>query len=527
MQSGERRLWFAFAGLLFVVIAAWSFSQPLFSYPDESAHVTRAESVIRGEFVGRYDGYRQGPYVYPYYAVSVPGVLAHASQDGTCLALLVDQPASACPSGLTGPSHSVEVTTYVGTYPPLYYLLVGPPTLVWPGAVGIFLMRLISAGITAAFLASALLSVLGARRGRVAAVGVLAAATPAALYASSAVNPSGLEISSAISLWAAGLTFVTIDAPRSTGRLVRRAGVAALVLVSSRPLSPLWLACIVLTVYVLSETTQRRFISRRKDFRAWSVVVVVLTAGALAWDFGARAFQFMGKAEPPTKSNLTLLGEAVGHTWYWFQGAFGDFGVTNNDTAPALLLVLCLAVLGTLLVCGWRAATRRQAVVFLGLIVTTLLLPALITFAEDRKVGEIWQGRYVLPLSAGISILAALLAANSGRTEARFLDRYAWAAYAALAAGNVIGLLTTVHRFIDGSNGPLDFVGGKWQPPVNAVLLIAVFASAQAVLSWTLYRAGHFERHAQGHPSGHEAEGLPLPDKVRLAVPGNGLDSER
>jgi hypothetical protein len=68
----------------------------------------------------------------------------------------------------------------------------------------------------------------------------------------------------------------------------------------------------------------------------------------------------------------------------------------------------------------------------------------------------------------------------------------------------VIGLLTTLHRFIDGSNGPFDFVGGKWQPPVNAVVLILVFASAQAILSWTLYRVGRLRveptTNARGQP---------------------------
>jgi hypothetical protein len=528
MQSAERRLWFAFAGLLFVVIAAWSFSQPLFSYPDESAHVTRAESVIRGEFVGRYDGYRQGPYVYPYYAVSVPGVLVHASQDGTCLALLVDQPASACPSGLTGSAHSVEVNTYVGTYPPPYYLLVGLPTLAWPGAVGIFLMRIIGAGINAAFLASALLSVLVARRGRVAAVGVLAAATPAVLYVSGAVNPAGLEITSAISLWAAGLAFVTIEAPQRTGQFVRRAGLAGSVLVWSRPSSPLWLACIVVSVFVLCDANRRHSLRRRRDFRAWSVIVGVLSAGAVAWDLGARAFQVMGNAEPPEKSNLTLLGEAFSHTWSWFQNAFGDFGAASNEMVPAVLVVLCVAVLTALLVAGWRAATRRQAIVLLGLLSTTFLVPVLITFVEDRRLGVFWQGRYVLPLAAGIPILSALLLANSERSEARIFARYSWAAYTALAGANVIGLLTTVHRFVDGTNGPLDLVGGKWQPPVNAVALIAVFAGAQALLSWTVYRVGGIEPRAQGDLSGPVAEAAALRHgKARHVVPRNVLDSHQ
>jgi Predicted membrane protein (DUF2142) len=512
VQHGERGLWFVFAALFFVAITAWDLSAPLFSFPDESAHVVRAESVVRGQLLGRYVGYQQGRYVYPYYAVSVPSVLQRASQEGTCLAFQVDQPASACRSDLTGPPSSIELTTYVGTYPPLYYLLVGLPTLAWPGTVGIFAMRVLSGAIDAAFLASAVMSALVARRGRVAAIGVLAALTPAALYVSSGVNPAGLEICTAISLWAAGLALVTTAAREHTSRLVLRAGLAAGVLVWSRALSPLWLACIAVTLLVLSDKTKRRSLGRRRDVRTWSVVVGLLTAGALAWDFGADAFQVLGKAQPADKSNFALLGEAFGRTWTWFQGAVGDFGAVDHDTAPTLLLVLSIAVIGFLLVGGWLTATRRQNRVLLGLICATLLLPVLITFGDDRRLGVVWQGRYVLPLAVGIPMLAALLVANgerrAARRVARFFDRYAWGPYVALAAANVIGLLTTLHRFIDGSNGPFDFVGGKWQPPVNAVVLILVFASAQAILSWTLYRVGRLRVEPTSNAPGQ-------PDSIR------------
>jgi hypothetical protein len=488
---------------LFVAIAIWSLSSPLFSYPDEPAHVIRAESVVRGELEGRYVGYHKGLYFYPYYAVRVPAILSQATDHGVCLALLVREPASACPSSLTGPSHSVELSTYVGAYPPLYYLLVGGPTLAWSGEFGIFLMRFLGAAITAGFLASAFLSAVSVRRGRVAALGVLAAVTPAALYVSSGVSPAGIEIGSATSLWAAGLVLVKSDTMEQTSRLVRRAGLAAVVLVWTRALSPLWLVCILATLFALSEGGRRRSLGRRYDLRAWSVAVAASTAGALAWDLTAGAFQVLGEAESPKKSNLTLLGEAFGHTWSWLQSAFGDFGLVDHDKAPTLLLVLCFAVLGTLLVCGSMVATRRQRFVLIGLIAFAIIFPVLITFADDREYGVIWQGRYVLPLTAGIPILAALLLATSERSEAAWFDSRVWAAYIALSIANVVGLLTTLHRFVDGSSGPFKFASGRWEPPVNAVLVICVFVAAQALLSFTLYR----QRPAVSRP---RQEGQPL-----------------
>ena len=263
-----------------------------------------------------------------------------------------------------------------------------------------------------------------------------------------------------------------------------------MVLVWTRALSPLWLACILATVLVLSDRSQRRSLGRRTDLRAWSVAVGVSTAGALAWDVAAGGFQVMGKAASPKTSNFTLLGDAFGRTWSWLQGAFGDFGFVDQNRSPILLLLLCFAVVGTLLVGGLRVATRRQREVLIGLVVFAFILPVVITFADDREYGAIWQGRYGLPLAAGITVLAALLLANSERSEAAWFDSHVWVAYVAVSLANIIGLFTTLHRFVDGKNGPFEFVGGRWQPPVNAVVLIAVFVSAQALLSWTLYRDG-------------------------------------
>lgn len=46
---------------------------------------------------GKYVGYHKGLFVYPYYAVDVPGVLSQASDHGTCLAFVVGKPAGTLP----------------------------------------------------------------------------------------------------------------------------------------------------------------------------------------------------------------------------------------------------------------------------------------------------------------------------------------------------------------------------------------------------------------------------------------------
>lgn len=64
--------------------------------------------------------------------------------------------------------------------------------------------------------------------------GWLTAITPTALYVSSGVSPAGMEISSATSLWAAGLALVVTDGKEADPSACPFAGLAAVVLVWTR-----------------------------------------------------------------------------------------------------------------------------------------------------------------------------------------------------------------------------------------------------------------------------------------------------
>ena len=144
-----------------------------------------------------------------------------------------------CPA-LTGPTTDAIADTPAGRYPPLYYALVGMPSLVAPPELAVYLMRLLGGMLSAGFLAGALSAAASARRPALLVVGVAVAVSPMVLFLASTVNPNSLEIAAAACLWVCGL--VLAGRPRSAAvpGMVRGAGVSACVLVLTRTLSPLW-----------------------------------------------------------------------------------------------------------------------------------------------------------------------------------------------------------------------------------------------------------------------------------------------
>ncbi|MDQ2825969.1 MAG: DUF2142 domain-containing protein, partial [Actinomycetota bacterium] len=241
---------------MFLLGVLWSLASPLFSVPDEPTHVARAAAVARLQFVGTdrtgegsddkcvrdVAGPTVGPVTCTYF--TLPQIFAAGYGVPVCFKFLPGVTADCAPA-MRGSTRTTQVASTAGSSLPLYYFLTGLPSLVFRSAFGVRLMRLVSGGLCAAFLASAFLSARSVGRGILAPAGVLVAATPMTFFLAGAVNPNGFETAAAIGLWAAGAALVTgsVDA-----RLPVRAGVAAVALALTRPLSPLWVAVIGLVL---------------------------------------------------------------------------------------------------------------------------------------------------------------------------------------------------------------------------------------------------------------------------------------
>ena len=151
--TGHRLLfvWALSTLVLFCLSAIWSIATPIGANNDERAQLIKAASVVRGQVVGQSVNPTSAAqlstadranlaYCRTQHTsadcdaavtiVSVPESIAHFTVPA-CYILYVY--GSSCGHGLQGSGREVPAATYVGRYPPLYYAIVGLPSLAWQG----------------------------------------------------------------------------------------------------------------------------------------------------------------------------------------------------------------------------------------------------------------------------------------------------------------------------------------------------------------------------------------------------------
>lgn len=409
--SRRRRPWWTLFGLLAVASSVWALALPLMSGPDEADQATRAAAVARGHLFGV--RWRVNTTV-DNYTIKVMAPLSYVSAHdvGFCHTLngeahrsvfdeatLPDPEPGTCPE-MTGSNREEAVSTNEFRGQPLYYFLVGLPTLVAEAATGAYLMRVVGAVLCSAFLASALLSLTRLRRPLLAVLGGAVVVTPAVLYFAGTVNPVGLEIATSFGVWT-GLLALVRGRGGDTGRLVVRTGLALVVLVSTRGLSPGFALLTMLVVALVAPPGRIRDLLRRRDVRGWLVAAGVATAVSIAWLVHIRARFHI---PPMDGSGLDFALEQV--PW-WGREMVGVFGPTTV-VPPVAVPLLWAAALVTVVALGWRAADRRHLLLAAGLAVATV---GLLIAGEGFNLPPTdvwWQGRYVLPIAIGAVVLTTL-----------------------------------------------------------------------------------------------------------------------
>ncbi len=417
---GSRTSWV----LLFILFAlaetAWSLCVPLFSGPDEPTQVVKAAAVSHLQFLG--DPAWRGNT--PFIKVRVANSFATSTGIPDCLISDSRANGSCEPhfplSKTKDPSKLTTTASYVGRYPPLYYLVVGIPSLFGTGAGSVYGMRLISGLLSAFFLAWAVWLALlrPTRRARyLALAGVFAAATPSVLYFGAVVNPNGLEISSALCAFASLMVLATSPVEKKATTPLVIATVSSVVFVTARGLSPLWMAICLVSIFGIAYRGRTKQILSTTGGRASAAVVGIATLASLAWIWVAKTLEVGGMPDPhqtwPVRLENSiskipvLLHEMVGvFGWVDLSGT----SLARDFTAPPVAFFgwgICVALA---VLVGLRTHLRYALIFLIG---CTLLLPALIESVQAKNVGFVWQGRYSLPLAVGIPCLIGFGIAGS------------------------------------------------------------------------------------------------------------------
>ena len=467
----RRRAWPVFLaalGAFFLLFAAWSVATPLFAAPDEPVQVMKAVAVARGQFLGSQPKGASSPYT----VVRIPEIYASGGRVPGCFAFKNHVPASCAPAFAGSPS-DVSASIYTGRYPPLYYAVVGLPSLFLASGAGVYLERLVSALINALFLAMAVTAVAVWSRSRLLLAGIAVAVTPSVLFFGGVVNPSGFEASCAICLWSSALVLALERPDDAPPGLVAIAGGSAVVMTLVRGLSPLWVAMIGLSVGLLAGWGAVRALARHLRVKLAASGIVLVAGVAVVYIVVAHTLDVLPSVNlaPAGATTGQLFVTTFDHTGRFLTEMIGKFGWLDTYS-PLTTYLVWYGALGLVGGAAAVVARRREAAVFALVVLAAVLVPVAISTSQARRAGFVWQGKDSLPFALGVPLVAAALVARSGVLD-RYRGRLTGVVAYASALGSVLAFAGTLRRYAVGIDGPLDFFHTAWRPPLGLAALVA------------------------------------------------------
>lgn len=468
-----------------LMMAGWAFVTPLPAM-DERAHVVKAVATVRGELLGTVVHIGRTDLGLPADSDFGPGnasrYVVPRSYAGVSIPCFPAKPVyPRCRAAMSDSAAPATAISYVGNYNPLFYVLIGWPSLFVLGAKSVYLMRLCTALLNAAMLALTAHTLLLARNPRRALICFLAATTPMTLFLGGIVNPAGLEITSAELLWSVLLVLATDAAAAEPGapsiharvrQLGPRAAAALLLLLNLRMMGPLWAAGAVVTAAWVATPERRRALLKDRRIR-WSAPVFLLAGvAALLWTKLAPVeLSALRDIHPHFfKAARVTLDETPGYfKMMLFSYNWGD------PQIPAFAIVALSAVLAVLLVPA--LGDRRFGRPMLAIGAATVVFPILLQGYEMHALGDVWQGRYILPLTVGMLFLAAFAPAPLDAPTSRWL-------LVLTAAGELTCLWWAVRHNANTADlaGPLFPRHPHWSPPLTWPVALAPFLLGLALV---------------------------------------------
>jgi len=467
----------AFAAF-FAAIAVWSVATPLMASPDEPVQVAKAAAVVRGELVSQLVG---GPSS-PEGLVSIPAAYASLGYLVRCYQFNANVPASCAPAYRSRVG-TARVPIADARYPPLYFLVVGLPSLLTDSVMGIYLMRLLSGALNALFLALAVMAAVTWSRSRLLLAGVVVAATPSALFFAGLVNPTGLETSVAICLWTSGLILVRERPTDAPSGLVAIVAVSAGVESLTRPLSPFWVALTVLAILAVADWRGLSSLARSRAAWIGGAFAAVCGALATAWILVEHSLNVLapGAPVPASVGEGRLLVLAFLRTPTYFTEMVSRFGWLVAPS-PSVTYIAWAGLLGAVLLLALASGTVRRSIVLVVLVAAVVVIPMLISIGQAHRLGITWQGKDTLPLAVGVPLVAASTMANSALSDVPiFRARFVGVVAATAGVATIVALFGDLRRNAVGDNGAnFSFLHAAWQPPlgIGGVLVFGVLATA-------------------------------------------------
>lgn len=495
--SGRAVFWVA---LIFIAALStlWALASPIMSVPDENAHALKAVAQVHGQVIGY-----QVPGV-KHTVVDLPKGYRY-SQQTLCFATHPDQPAN-CGVELGDAGGQDWFNTWVGAYNPVYYYVVGWPSLILDGSAGIYAMRIVSGLIGSLFMAWAFQAAMSVRRARWMPLGLAFVATPMVVYLLGSVNPNGFEIAASAGLWIALLRLLQQLDGRDRDQvssLSRRylwfiVTVSAIGLAVARATGPLWVVVVVGLCFVAAGWLPvKRLFTTGKSY-LWLTLIAAGGLFSILWTLGGGSLSSQASAsDAPLVGGSFLDGFAhvLRSTPDYLQEAIGYFGWFDAPLRGTVYW-LYIAAASILIFTAIGAANRRRALTLSAVIGAAVFVPALVQGYSVGQTGIIWQGRYGLFLYLGVTIVAAWVLSARTSSRADFLStRFTWIGAGLLAVYGFVAFVVVMWRYVVGAAAPISemWKNPAWQPPLGWINLVALYALVSLAffvwVGWIAHRA--------------------------------------
>jgi Predicted membrane protein (DUF2142) len=496
-------LFLAVSGLSLVV--AWMLASPVGASPDEQAHIeyswgTVTGQTVVGEHLTTIPGGRTAT------SLQVPQKLLQYPPPG-CYAFLPERPVAQCGPNPADNLQMVSNPSYMSRYPPLFYAVEGV-ALRAGTAVDLSGPRV----LYGARLVAAILSLLAVGSGvfllarRFPAIVVVLAtllALPATMwFLAASVNPNGLEIAAAF-LLAAGVLALRVDHAAGTRSLsaIMAIPIGTLLLAWSRPVSWVWASLILVLLLVPTgqkdgESWGQRLPVRRLGALTATVTALVL-AGSVAWfgyALGIRVSEtarlHVGGWHGLNHVRRVLL--LVLHSGTIVTEQVGTFGWLDTPL-PQLAVLAWVSITG---VAAAIWAVGRNNIVPRWSVGAVLGLGYLAAMLDEYSGAWGWQGRYLLPVTAAVCVLAVPGLTTGLERLSALRGLLPWA-LVALMAVNALSVVWFMLRNVYGVKpglgrlpaAPWPVGTPSWTPPLGqgVVMALVVLALACGVAAvWTL-----------------------------------------
>jgi len=468
----------------FLILSAlsvlWALAGPVFSSPDENAHALKAVAQVRGQVIGH-----ELPGI-QYIVVDLPD--SYRYNTGILCFVRESDASASCNTELGDPAGTDWFNTWVGAYNPVYYYLVGWPSLLFDGSAGIYAMRIVSGILGAALLAWAVVAAMASTRMRWMPIGVAFAMSPMVSYLAGSVTPQGLEISASVLLWISLLRLLEsfrVGAasvfPRS--QLWAMVTVAGVALVTARALGPLWLVLIFGACVTIVGWQEAKALFLTRASYSWMTVIAGAGLFSVIWTLAGGSLS--GQAEV---SEVPLVGGSffqgawaiIRRTPWYIEQAAGVFGWLDTGL-PSVVYPAYYIAFAIVAVLAFTATGRRGVWTLSLVVALALLVPAVVQGYSVSQTGLIWQGRYGIFLYLAIPLVGGWLLSAPGADRVAFMSvRITSIVAALLALYGSFAYLLVMRRYVVGTDDTITSMLStpEWLPPLGwlPLILLAVLA---------------------------------------------------